>query len=92
MCEEQLGLVTMRHWVPGFTRVTPSSRAKQTEHGEETAVGKLVTGKGSKKGNLTVVLDLSWGWGGGGNNGDPMCPAIMAHGLHISGDPWPQTP
>lgn len=66
MCEEQLGLVTMRHWVPGFTRVTPSSRAKQTEHGEETAVGKLVTGKGSKKGNLTVVLDLSWGWGGAG--------------------------
>lgn len=64
MCEEQLGLVTMRHWVPGFTRVTPSSRAKQTEHGEETAVGKLVTGKGSKKGNLTVVLDLSWGGAG----------------------------
>lgn len=32
MCEEQLGLVTMSHRVPGFTRVIPSSQAKQ-EHG-----------------------------------------------------------
>lgn len=31
MCEEQLGLVTMRHRVPGFT--IPSFQAKQTEHG-----------------------------------------------------------
>lgn len=32
MCEEQLGLVTMRHRVPGFTMVIPSFQAKQTEH------------------------------------------------------------
>lgn len=33
MCEEQLGLVTMSHQVPGFTRVLPRSQAKETEHG-----------------------------------------------------------
>lgn len=30
-CEEQLGPVTVRHRVPGFT--IPSFQAKQTEHG-----------------------------------------------------------
>ena len=33
MCEEQLGLVTMRHQVPESEMVTRSFQAWQTEHG-----------------------------------------------------------
>lgn len=33
MCKKQLGLVTMRHRVPGSEMVTPSFQARQTELG-----------------------------------------------------------
>lgn len=46
MCEEQLGLVTMRHWVPGFTMVIPSFQAKQTEHEVSNRNGEVGHGGG----------------------------------------------
>lgn len=46
MCAEQLGLVTMRHRVPGCLMVIPSFQAKQTEHEVPNRNGEVGHGGG----------------------------------------------
>lgn len=49
MCEEQLGLVTMRHQVPGSTGVIPAPRLSRHMGYFQTTVGKLVTGRALRR-------------------------------------------
>ena len=68
MCEEQLGLVTMRHRVPGSVMVPPSFQAKQTVHGVlPNRSGEVGHGGGLQELSLEiqlVMLNSRRGWGG----------------------------
>lgn len=83
MCEEQLGLVTVRHQVPGFIGVIPSSQATKQEHGVlPNHSGEVGHGGGLYEGELACCVECKMGE-------NPSAPGNQ--GLHITEDAASET-